>query len=84
MQSLGGRPPREDGRNSKTVANTKYSANNYDRINFYIKKGEKDKIKEAAKKNGETVNTFLNRIISEYVSDFEPLNQENALAQRKQ
>ena len=78
-----GRPKREDGRNAKTAANNKYSVNNYDRINFYIKKGEKEKIQQKAKSNGETVNTYINRIISEDITDFEPLKQENALAQRK-
>ncbi len=79
----GGRPKREDGRNAKTAANNKYSVNNYDRINFYIKKGEKQKIQDEAKKQGETVNTYINRIISEHIPDFEPLDQKNALAQRK-
>lgn len=83
MTPTQGRPKREDGRNAKTAANNKYSVANYDRINFYIKKGEKEKVKKAANDNGETVNTYINRIISENIPDFDPLKQENALAQRK-
>ena len=77
-----GRPKRDDGRNSNTVAIQKYATNNYDRINFYIKKGEKDKIKKEAKNNGETVNTYINRIISENIPDFVPLNQNDAITKK--
>ena len=83
MTTTGGRPRREDGRNCNTVAATKYNTGNYDRINFYIKKGQKEKIKEEATKNGETVNTFINRIISENVDGFDPLKQENSKGYKK-
>ena len=72
------RPRREDGRNPRTVANNKYNTAAYDRINLVMKKGEKEKIKESAALNGETVNTFINRLLSENVPNFDPLSQENA------
>lgn len=84
MSAIGGRPRREDGRNSNTVAITKYSTSNYDRINIYIKKGEKEKLQREAKKAGLSVNTYMNKIISDNISDFEPLNQENSKGFKKE
>jgi hypothetical protein len=45
-----------------------FNAKAYDRIELTVKKGEKEKIKEFAKKNGETLNGFLNRIIAENIN----------------
>ena len=43
----------------------RYMANNYDRINLTVPKGEKDKIKTHAESRGESVNGFIGRAISE-------------------
>ena len=43
----------------------KYMANNYDRINLTVPKGQKDTIKAHAEARGESVNGFVNRAISE-------------------
>lgn len=49
----------------------KYISNNYDRINVTVPKGEKDRIKEAADKNGESVNSLINRAVFEEVARIE-------------
>lgn len=43
----------------------KYVKNNYDRINVTFPKGQKEKIKEHAKKQEESVNAFIVRSVSE-------------------
>lgn len=47
--------------NQKAV--NRYIAKNYDRINVTIPKGTKEKIKEAAERNGESVNAYIARLI---------------------
>ena len=42
-----------------------YIAKTYDRINLTVPKGDKDKIKAYAESKGESVNGFINRVISE-------------------
>lgn len=48
--------------NQKAV--NKYVKNNYDRINVTMPKGKKDDIKTHAEAQGESVNAFINRAIS--------------------
>ena len=48
-----------------TKAQNKYIAKAYDRINLVVPKGDKDKIKAHADTQGESVNGFINRAISE-------------------
>lgn len=43
----------------------KYMAANYDRVNLTLPKGRKDEIKAHADAQGESVNGFINRAISE-------------------
>ncbi len=43
----------------------KYMRENYDRVNLTMPKGQKDKIKAHAESNGESLNGFINRAISE-------------------
>ena len=43
----------------------KYMAANYDRINLTVPKGKKDTIQAHAEAQGESVNGFINRAISE-------------------
>ena len=42
---------REDGKNSQTVAKNAYNNRNYDRIAIQVNKGEREHLKEFAKKN---------------------------------
>jgi uncharacterized protein (DUF1778 family) len=50
---------------TSSAVKNRYNAKTYDRIELVVKKGEKDVIKAYAESNGETVNGFINRIISE-------------------
>ncbi len=43
----------------------KYMAINYDRVNLTMPKGKKEDIKNHAEQNGESVNSFINRAITE-------------------
>ena len=44
----------------------KYVKNNYDRVELTVKpKGKKEAIKVHAEQNGETLNSFINRAITE-------------------
>lgn len=43
----------------------KYVKSNYDRINVTMPKGRRDIIKDHAEAQGESVNAFINRAISE-------------------
>lgn len=43
----------------------KYMANNYDRINLTVPKGQRDTIKAHAEARGESVNAFINRAIAQ-------------------
>ena len=44
--------------------NNQFIQNTYDRINLTVPKGDKDKIKAHAETQGEIVNSFINRAIS--------------------
>ncbi len=52
---------------SQQKAVHKYVKNNYDRIEVTVKKGEKDRLKAHAEKQGETLNGFINRAIDTQV-----------------
>ena len=59
-------------RTSSAVKN-RYNEKAYDRINLVVHKGEKDRIKEAAEKNGESVNSLINRVVMAEVEKIENL-----------
>ena len=52
---------------AKKQANKKWNDANmkdkYDRIQIVVQKGKRDRIKEAAEQNGETVSGMINRLI---------------------
>lgn len=48
---------------TSAASKNKYNAKAYDRINLTVPKGYKDRISEAAKANGESVNGFIKRLI---------------------
>lgn len=50
---------------ASTRAQNKYIAKAYDRINLTVPKGKKDTIQAHAETQGESVNGFINRAISE-------------------
>ena len=56
---------------AQTRAQNKYINKVYDRINLVVDKGNKDKIKAHAAKQGESLNGFINRAI------FETMERDN-------
>lgn len=54
----------------------KYVKTNYDRLGLTVPKGRKEEIKAFAAAQGETVNAFINRLISEAMSQNEALEVE--------
>lgn len=59
---------------SQTQASAKYNAKAYEEIKVRVKKGEKEKIKAHAQKQGESVNGFINRSMK---NQMESDNNEN-------
>lgn len=54
-----------------------YNKNNYERITVRVPKGEAEKIKIFVAGGGESVNEFINRIISYHVPDFKRIREED-------
>lgn len=50
---------------TSTAAKAKYNAKNYDRLAITVKKGQRDRIRDYAERNGESINSYINRLISE-------------------
>lgn len=71
MKKISGRPARTDGRNARTVANNKYNEKAYERINLVVKKGNKEKIQAAATAAGESVNGYINKLLSDNISNYD-------------
>lgn len=55
----------------------KYMKKNYDRVNLVMPKGRKDAIRTHAEKNGESLNSFINRAIDEAMERDEKLIEKN-------
>lgn len=54
----------------------KYMAANYDRINLTVPKGQKNAIKAHAEAQGESLNAFINRAITETMERDAPAAKE--------
>ena len=54
----------------KIAYNNKFIAQTYDRINLTVPKGNKDRIKAHADKNGESINGYINRLIDSDLKNF--------------
>ena len=52
-------------KNKKIAYNNQWNAENRDRITLLVKAGDKEKIKDYAKANGESLNGYINRLIKE-------------------
>lgn len=58
---------------SKTLAQKKASAKweqKYDDLRIRVKKGMREKIKEHATKNGESINEMINRLIDQEINKY--------------
>lgn len=54
---------------TSNASKDKYNAKAYDDIRLRVPKGQKEKIQTFAEANGETVNGFINRLISEAMGE---------------
>lgn len=52
---------------TSTASKQRYNEKAYDRIALTVKKGEKDRLKAHAEQQGETLNGFINRAITETI-----------------
>ena len=52
---------------TSTASKQRYNEKAYDRIALTVKKGEKDRLKAHAEKQGETLNGFINRAIERQI-----------------
>jgi hypothetical protein len=50
---------------TSTASKAKYNAKNYDRLAITVRKGQREKIKAYAERNGESINSYINRLIIE-------------------
>ncbi len=50
-------------------ANAKYNLKAYDRVELKVAKGKKELIRSFAEANGESINAFINRAISEAMGE---------------
>ncbi len=48
---------------TSAAAKNKWNDKAYDRINLIVPKGEKERIRKVAEKNGESVNALINRVV---------------------
>lgn len=51
----------------KTEYKNQWQKDNVDRVNLTMPKGKKDKVKQHAEQNGESLNGFINRAIDEQI-----------------
>lgn len=54
----------------------KYVKSNYDRLDLTVPKGRKEEIKAFAAAHGESVNSFINRLINEALGDSPATTEE--------
>lgn len=79
---MNGRPKREDKRNAKTVATTKYNERVYERFTLRVQHGQMDTVKRRASENGQTVNEYINGLISADIDDFQPIGTNPYIIKR--
>lgn len=63
--------PETKNSKARIAANNRYNAKAYDRINIAVPKGKKEIIAAYAKRQGESINSFINRIIDAEISNNE-------------
>ena len=50
---------------SETRAKNKYNSKSYERISLFVRMGQKDLIKSYVESKGESLNSYINRLIAE-------------------
>lgn len=61
---------------SPTKYKERYNQKQYSSIRLRVYQGEEEKLRKYCAENGETVNGFINRLISEKIDDFRPMDTE--------
>ncbi|MCM1299962.1 MAG: hypothetical protein NC203_09730 [Firmicutes bacterium] len=56
------------------ISTKKYNEAHYDNINFRVKKGQKERLKEIAKKWNMTLNSFIFECIKGYLRSNDPIS----------
>ena len=64
-------------------ANAKYNQKAYDRVELKVKKGKKEEIRLFAESQGESLNAFINRAISEAMGEKKPLREKEKTEAKK-
>ena len=64
-------------------ANAKYNQKAYDRVELKVKKGKKEEIRLFAESQGESLNAFINRAISEAMGETKPLREKEKTEAKK-
>ena len=59
---------------ARTKASNKYRDKAYDRISVQVKKGQREELKAIAARNGESLNTFINKAIEQRINSEKWLN----------
>lgn len=59
---------------ARTKASNKYRDKTYDRISVQVKKGQREELKAIAARNGESLNTFINKAIEQRINSEKWLN----------
>lgn len=54
---------------SEIDATNRYNAKNYDKMQFFVPKGQREVIRRYVRERGESVNGFVNRLISDELSE---------------
>ncbi len=62
---------------ARKKANEKYNAKAYDQVKLLVKKGERERLKAHASKQGESLNGFINRAIKETIDRDNEKDGEN-------
>ncbi len=61
---------------SQQKATHKYIKKTYDRVELLMPKGKRERVRQFAAENGESVNSFVNRLIDEAMAQKEKQSQE--------
>ena len=64
-------------------ANAKYNQKAYDRVELKVKKGKKEEIRLFAESQGESLNAFINRAISEAMGEIQPSREKEKTVPKK-
>ena len=67
----------EKKREGKYAENDEWNETHYDRITYRVKLGEKENIKKIAKKNGMSLNKFIDWAVNEKINEINKMSKKN-------